>query len=215
YSPELQQCSQSCNCSNHDFHPVCDINEIVHFSPCSAGCHNYSIFENRKRFHECSCVSPIEQTANFSATSGFCPVECDMFLPYLAIVTVAKMLSATARVGNVIITLRCVDEKDKTLALGAVEFMISIFATIPYPLLYGHVINKACVLWDESCGHQGNCWLYDNTLFRQYLHSLSSGFIFLAIICDFVVFILSSKISNMYGINTKPIENLEVQDTNL
>ncbi|CAL1270580.1 unnamed protein product [Larinioides sclopetarius] len=215
YSPELQQCSQICNCSKHDFHPVCDFNEIVHFSPCSAGCQNYSIFENRKRFHECSCVSPAEKNANFSATSGFCPVECDMFIPYLAIVTVAKMLSATARVGNVIITLRCVDEKDKTLALGAVEFMISIFATIPYPLLYGHVINKACVLWDESCGHQGNCWLYDNTLFRQYLHSLSSGFIFLAIVCDFIVFILSSKISNMYGINIKAIGNLEVQDTNL
>ncbi|GFS32140.1 solute carrier organic anion transporter family member 4C1 [Nephila pilipes] len=207
YSPELQVCSQSCNCSSHNFQPICDINGIVHFSPCSAGCHNYSVMEsNKKGFHHCSCVSS-ENALNISATSGFCSKECDMFLPYLGIVTLAKMFSATARVGNVLVTLRCVDEKDKTLALGAVEFMISIFATIPYPLLYGHVINKACVLWDESCEHHGNCWLYDNALFRQYLHSLSLGFIFLSVCCDFVVFIMSSKISNFYGTNVKTAEN--------
>ncbi|GFY77669.1 solute carrier organic anion transporter family member 4C1 [Trichonephila inaurata madagascariensis] len=209
YSPNLQVCSQSCNCSSHNFQPICDINGIVHFSPCSAGCHNYSLVENNKKgFFDCSCVSPPPESAlNISATSGFCSEECDMFLPYLGIVTVAKMLSATARVGNVLVTLRCVDEKDKTLALGAVEFMVSIFATIPYPLLYGHVINKACVLWEESCGHHGNCWLYDNTLFRQYLHSLSLSFIFLSVCCDFVVFVMSSKISNFYGTNTKTVEN--------
>ncbi|GIY07334.1 solute carrier organic anion transporter family member 5A1 [Caerostris extrusa] len=105
YSPEFQVCNRDCNCGHHNFEPG---------------------------FYNCSCITPLdENNLNASATSGFCDVNCETFLPYLVIVTLAKMFSATARVGNVLVTLRCVDEKDKALALGAVEFMISILLQYP------------------------------------------------------------------------------------
>ncbi|KAG8199391.1 hypothetical protein JTE90_000260 [Oedothorax gibbosus] len=213
-SVEPKACNSNCTCDSHIFSPICDVNNQMHFSPCSAGCYSSSKSGNGKMiFHNCSCILPSDEDLKYSALKGFCPQECSMFVAYIAIITVAKMLSATVRVGNVLINLRCVDEQDKTLALGAVEVVISVFATIPFPLFYGYIINKACILWDKSCEYQGNCWLYDNTLFRNYLHSVAVGFMFLAICCDSVVFVMSPRMRDLYGENKKPAANIELTAT--
>ena len=33
---------------------------------------------------------------------------------------------------------------------------------MPGPLLFGFVIDNACVVWQERCSEQGSCWIYDN-----------------------------------------------------
>lgn len=40
-------------------------------------------------------------------------------------------------------------------------------AFIPYPLIYGYVLDKSCILWSETCdGRRGSCQLYDNDKMR-------------------------------------------------
>ena len=71
-------------------------------------------------------------------------------------------------------------------------------ATIPNPILYGYVFDQSCLLWEESCGVQGNCLLHDSTFLRYYIHLVSVTFILLGACCDVIVFILSSRLSHFY-----------------
>ena len=42
---------------------------------------------------------------------------------------------------------------------------------VPCPIIYGAVVDSACVLWQESCdGQEGACQLYDTYLFRLVFH---------------------------------------------
>lgn len=37
---------------------------------------------------------------------------------------------------------RCVDEEDKSLSIGVTETLLSLFAFIPAPILYGVIMGK-------------------------------------------------------------------------
>jgi Organic Anion Transporter Polypeptide (OATP) family len=43
-------------------------------------------------------------------------------------------------------------------------------ANVPCPIIYGAVVDSACLVWEETCGEQGACWLYDSTIFRIFFH---------------------------------------------
>ncbi|CAG2102309.1 unnamed protein product, partial [Medioppia subpectinata] len=43
-------------------------------------------------------------------------------------------------------------------------------AYIPYPLIYGAIADSVCLIWENTCGKTGNCWLYDQDRFRYVLH---------------------------------------------
>ena len=40
-------------------------------------------------------------------------------------------------------------------------FNIFLIGTIPGPVLTGYVIDQSCGLWQDFCGQQGSCWVYD------------------------------------------------------
>eukprot|EP00069_Balaena_mysticetus_P002772 bmy_16429T0 len=40
---------------------------------------------------------------------------------------------------------------------------------IPGPIAFGWVIDKACLLWQNQCGQQGSCFVYENSAMSQYL----------------------------------------------
>jgi len=37
-----------------------------------------------------------------------------------------------------------------------------LFGTIPSPIVFGIILDSACVYWQQECGVQGNCWVYNN-----------------------------------------------------
>jgi hypothetical protein len=37
------------------------------------------------------------------------------------------------------------------------------------------VSDAACLVWDETCGERGNCWLYHKDNFRLYLNLTAAG----------------------------------------
>jgi len=45
---------------------------------------------------------------------------------------------------------RCVDKKERSLSIGLGIFLISIFALLPAPILFGTIIGKANII--SVCG---------------------------------------------------------------
>ena len=39
---------------------------------------------------------------------------------------------------------------------------MNVAGTVPGPILFGFVFDKACLLWQEKCDERGSCWIYDN-----------------------------------------------------
>ena len=96
-------------------------------------------------------------------------------------------------------------------------FFLSAF--IPYPLLFGYVMDKACLVWEEKCGQTGNCWIYDHEKFRHYLHGWSVFFIAIGSLFDFITIFYSDRVRNFYEDDEKngdeAMNDLDFDDENV
>lgn len=112
------------------------------------------------------------------------------------------------------------DPSDKSFAMGVMGSVFAIFgkfffiqnsflkikylqkppplAFIPYPLIFGAIIDSTCMIWEKSCGKTGNCWLYDLDKFRVYLHASSFMFLMVGVLCECGTIIYASRVRNIY-----------------
>ncbi|KAJ8322339.1 hypothetical protein KUTeg_000810 [Tegillarca granosa] len=84
----------------------------------------------------------------------------------------------------------CIKEKQKTFGLGVQWFVVRLVGTIPGPVLFGAVIDGSCLVWQEKCGENSSCWIYNNGL-------LSQNFFVILVsvkICTSLFFIIAFKI---------------------
>ncbi|XP_054580286.1 solute carrier organic anion transporter family member 4A1 isoform X3 [Eptesicus fuscus] len=66
-------------------------------------------------------------------------------------------------------TLRCVCDQQRSFALGIQWIVVRTLGGIPGPIAFGWVIDKACLLWQDQCGQQGSCFLYQNAAMSRYM----------------------------------------------
>ncbi|XP_076067989.1 solute carrier organic anion transporter family member 74D-like [Oratosquilla oratoria] len=132
------------------------------------------------------------------ATRGFCDEDCNAFTLYIIIQIITKTVGATGRVSYTLIHLRAVAEEDKALALGTFTVLLSLFTYIPCPIVMGAIIDSACLIWEDRCGHQGNCWLYDSDKFRVIIHAVPAALILISVLGDIVIFRYSDTLK-LYG----------------
>ncbi|CAG2109912.1 unnamed protein product, partial [Medioppia subpectinata] len=176
---EMQSmCNDNCFCSETKFQPICGPdNKTNYFSPCFAGCKTQSIIEitntTNKQYSNCDCFDG-------SANEGYCATDCGNNL-------------------HIYVLLLGINEEDKSFAVGLMRTFMCLFAFIPYPLVYGAVVDGSCLIWESKCGHRGNCWVYDTYNFRRNLHGLTLGLYFIGIIFDVIVIFLSKRIKNLYN----------------
>lgn len=112
-------------------------------------------------------------------TPGVCVQGCmGVFLMFATISGVINLFGASGRITNLLVNYRCVDKKDKAFSQGLFLMLISMFAMIPGPILYGWVIDRACLVWNFKCKERGNCQLYDQTAFRYYFNVTAMGKLF-------------------------------------
>ena len=57
---------------------------------------------------------------------------------------------------------RSVKPDQKSLALGLQWLVIGLLGRIPGPMVFGGLIDDACLLWQDECGQRGSCVQYSN-----------------------------------------------------
>ncbi|XP_054163874.1 solute carrier organic anion transporter family member 74D-like [Oppia nitens] len=192
----MSPCNMDCQCSTRTFEPVCDADGVSnYFSPCHAGCsHQLDATDSLIRFGGCKCAG-----SNQTVTKGYCKSDCSAFLPYLSIATVDGMLSSTSRVGDTLILLRSVEPKDKSFALGLLASILNLFSFIPAPLVFGALTDAACDVWQRTCEHTGQCWLYNIDRFRHLLHGTTFSLMFISTIISTAIILFTNRIKDFYG----------------
>uniref|UniRef100_A0A224YX69 Solute carrier organic anion transporter family member n=1 Tax=Rhipicephalus zambeziensis TaxID=60191 RepID=A0A224YX69_9ACAR len=197
----LEKCNVDCNCNTQIYEPVCSSNKMMsYFSPCHAGCRSTGTSPmNVTIYKDCSCIAGGDHGVDVSyVTSGLCGDTCQKLGLFLGIVIAGQFLGSTGRVGGLLIFLRCVDPIDKSMAMGTTGSILHMLAFIPYPLIYGAILDHSCMIWEEKCGRRGNCWVYDPDKLRYTLHLVTIIFLAIAGVCYTFQFLLSGRIKRFY-----------------
>jgi organic anion transporter 4A len=166
---------------------------MSYFSPCHAGC---SVEVNReaddwnnRAFTECTCVSilsgggtqssqvttlsssetPVKSFASLgSAGGGICASgNCQAgLLGFAGLFFAGSFFSFSSTVARTNVLLRSVEPKYRPMAIALKNALLVMLTTLPAPLVYGWVIDRSCILWDDECGGTTNCLEYDNWKMR-------------------------------------------------
>lgn len=180
----LSSCNELCHCDFVKYSPVCGADGITYVSPCHAGCTHATFLNKTKIFNECACIDAgfdEKLSQNYSidhsqAVAGPCRIDCQSKLTmFLIAICFMKFIGSTGRASNFLVAIRCVEERDKALAIGLGMALIRMLAAVPSPILFGFIIDHACIAWGKTCTNKGNCWLY-NTETLRYVFFYASAF---------------------------------------
>jgi Organic Anion Transporter Polypeptide (OATP) family/Kazal-type serine protease inhibitor domain len=137
-------CNADCHCDFVRYSPVCGADGSTYISACHAGCASISVKNGTKTFDECSCIEAvIHHEFQQTAKTGPCPIDCKTKLMiFLSIMCVMKFIGASGRASNFLVGIRCVEERDKTLAIGLGMSMVRLLASVPSPIVFGYLIDR-------------------------------------------------------------------------
>ena len=85
---------------------------------------------------------------------------------------------------------------------------------MPYPLIFGAIVDSTCKIWENTCGKKGNCWLYDIDKFRVYFHGASLAFLTVGTLFGIMVVFYADSMTNFYDDDEDEIENKADLDNN-
>ncbi|KAH1029940.1 hypothetical protein HUJ05_003086 [Dendroctonus ponderosae] len=152
----ISDCNSDCYCDYVKYNPVCSSDGTKTFvSACHAGCKKLIGINGTDVFADCSClrqenklvenrVNDINTPINWDfVRPGSCSVDCfSQFYMFLCVVCLLKFSGATGRAANFLVTVRCVEEKDKSVAMGFGLMLMSLCAFVPSPILFGIIMGK-------------------------------------------------------------------------
>lgn len=180
-------------------------------SPCHAGCRNYTKKDGKiVEYSDCLCLENdiyltnqtnydfilnSTQTHYGNATIGYCDLDCPNFILYIILFSIFVFIHSTSEVGSMLLILRCVDPRDKAMALGLIQFAIGLFGNVPCPIVYGAVVDSACLVWKMACGEKGACGLYDSDVFRMFYHGITGAILLCAFFVDVIVWYKAGSIN--------------------
>ncbi|XP_023718722.1 solute carrier organic anion transporter family member 74D [Cryptotermes secundus] len=196
-------CNATCNCDRNKFSPICGRDKSTYFSACHAGCQNITLVDGKiVSYSECLCmqnnsanISQIGKEPLANATIGYCDLECDNFIWYIILFSIFVFIHSTSEVGSMLLILRCVDPRDKAMALGLIQFAIGLFGNVPCPIVYGAVVDSACLVWEMASGERGACRLYDADVFRKFYHGTTGAILLCAFFMDIIVWYKAGSIN--------------------
>lgn len=126
-------CNADCKCDLVKYSPVCGADQRTYISACHAGCSDIHVFNRTKIYDSCKCVDAVvHHEFKQTAVPGPCPINCQKQLYiFLAVLCVMKFIGATGRASNFLVGIRCVDPKDKSLAIGLGMSIVRLLASVP------------------------------------------------------------------------------------
>ena len=153
-------CFSSCDCRSNFFQPICS-EGVTYFSPCVAGCLEQA--NPNGTYANCSCLSNESLVLD-----GKCTDSCTATTIFVGILLFFGVLMLLYNnIPFLKLTLRCVADKDRTVALGIQSLIFRLFGQLPGPLVLGGIFDLNCILWQETeCGTRGACLEYNTDSLR-------------------------------------------------
>ncbi|CAD5224170.1 unnamed protein product [Bursaphelenchus okinawaensis] len=185
-------CSSNCYCDNVPIYPVCDPQGNVYYSPCHAGCPSPdpAVFAQLDpklppTFSNCSCV----KTSDKHVSRDYCITDdCNWKIKlYFLNMALGGVIGGLGVTPGMLIMLRSVPPRHRSVSLGFSGFLVSTLATLPSPIFWGAIIDYFCVQWENKCDGRGACVLYGTEQLRIWMHSIYGGLRLLALLADFYV----------------------------
>ncbi|XP_034472756.1 solute carrier organic anion transporter family member 74D [Drosophila innubila] len=137
--------------------------------------------------------------SNLVLEPGVCLKGCSTaFWAFSITSMVINWLGCSGRIGTVLVNYRSVSTEDKSFAQGLALMMLSLFALIPGPIIFGRIIDATCLVWTETCNGIGNCQLHDQTKFRYSVNFVSGLLTLFGIFFDFLVWYYGRDL-DLYG----------------
>ncbi|XP_013386910.1 solute carrier organic anion transporter family member 4A1-like [Lingula anatina] len=158
-------CNTECGCSALQYNPICGSDLVTYYSPCHAGCLNWTTIGGAKTYTNCRCVaaSPsVNATAVDNACTGLCPVA--PLVGYLVILLILMLLVFAASVCGIMGTLRSIPSSERAVGISVQWILLRSFGFIPGGIAFGHFFDKTCLLWQTTCDESTTsaCLFYDN-----------------------------------------------------
>lgn len=89
------------------------------------------------QYSNCECIGQnstipmnLQLPSINTATIGYCKLECSNFWVYMLLFSAFVFIHSTSEVGSMLLILRCVDPRDKAMALGLIQFAIGLFGKL-------------------------------------------------------------------------------------
>uniref|UniRef100_A0A1I7YHR0 Solute carrier organic anion transporter family member n=1 Tax=Steinernema glaseri TaxID=37863 RepID=A0A1I7YHR0_9BILA len=204
-----QTCNAECGCDNAQLYPVCDSRGYAYFSPCHAGCRDVIVKDINSyelEFANCQCVSDGSGIVN----KNFCKDDCSMMIVlFFLSVICGAFVAGTGVVPGMMILIRSVPPATRSIALGLQGFLVSLFGTLPSPVIWGAIIDSACLVWDRSCsGRKGACSIYDPDILRVKMHVIYVAIRIVAMFTDLYV-LYHAKGLNILDDDEDDVEKVE------
>ncbi|XP_070275745.1 solute carrier organic anion transporter family member 4A1 isoform X2 [Myotis yumanensis] len=164
-------CNAACSCGLGHYSPVCGSDGLMYYSPCHAGCLEVAPPGpgGQKVYRDCRCVLQNFSSGFGHATAGKCTSTCQSKPLLLVFIFVVITFTFLSSIPALTATLRCVGDQQRSFALGIQWIVVRTLGGIPGPIAFGWVIDKACLLWQDQCGQQGSCFLYQNATMSRYM----------------------------------------------
>ncbi|XP_061623780.1 solute carrier organic anion transporter family member 4A1 isoform X3 [Phyllopteryx taeniolatus] len=175
-------CNTGCGCVRELYNPVCAANNVMYYSPCHAGCTSINHTEDstgKKVYSGCSCVLVAANASSDHdgfAMAGKCASTCHHMPAFLSFVFIIIFFTFLCSIPALTATLRCVPDSQRSFGLGIQWIVVRTFGGIPGPIAFGSMIDISCLLWQDQCGEQGSCYLYQNSAMSRY--TLLSGVLY-------------------------------------
>lgn len=83
---------------------------------------------------------------------------------------------------------------------------------MPCPIIYGAIVDSACLFWEDNCGKPGACRVYDPVRFRMVFHGVTAVIMLAAFVVDAIIWYKSANIS--FQVDEDPEKREERQPMN-
>lgn len=177
-------CNHDCGCYR-TYNPVCGINNVQYYNPCYAGCKYEQMEGATKIYLDCSCIAvnrtQFQELPYYDAKNTMCDNTCSNLWLFTVLCFLLMLFTFLGTMPALSATLRCVNPDQKSFALGVQWLKVRVLGTIPAPILFAALIDRACI---EG---EGSCLVYNKSDLSRYMFYLA----FVGKLCS-VVFYLAA-----------------------